>query len=95
MLKPKEERLADLNPQETSEWLEALEQVIEDGGPDRASYLLHQLSDRATRLGVRAPANVTTPYVNTIPVEEQVATPATVRWNGELKASSAGMRRPW
>jgi pyruvate dehydrogenase E1 component len=104
MLKPKEERLADLNPQETSEWLEALDQVIEDGGPDRASYLLHQLSDRATRLGVRAPANVTTPYVNTIPVEEQVAYPgdralerrikSLIRWNAAAMVVRANKYDP-
>jgi pyruvate dehydrogenase E1 component len=40
MLKTKEERLSDLNPQETSEWLEALDQIVDEAGPDRASYLL-------------------------------------------------------
>ena len=55
MLKQKEERSADLNPQETSEWLEALEQVIDEEGPDRASYLLQKLAERATHSGVRAP----------------------------------------
>ena len=38
MLKTKEERQTDLNPQETSEWLEALEQVLDEAGPDRAHH---------------------------------------------------------
>ena len=75
MLKPKEERSADLNPQETSEWLEALEQVVDEQGPDRATYLLQTVAERAKRLGVSAPAKITTPYLNTIPVEEQVPYP--------------------
>src|SRR5690242_15432569 len=104
MLKPKEERLADLNPQETSEWLEALEQVFEEGGPDRASYLLNQLSDRAVRLGVKPPANVTTPYLNTIPVEEQVPYPgdrmierrikSLIRWNAAAMVVRANKYDP-
>jgi pyruvate dehydrogenase E1 component len=104
MLKPKEERLADLNPQETSEWLEALDQVVEDGGPDRAAWLLSQLSDRAIRLGVKAPANVTTPYLNTIPVEEQVPYPgdraierrikSLIRWNAAAMVVRANKYDP-
>jgi pyruvate dehydrogenase complex dehydrogenase (E1) component len=54
MLLTKEERQTDLNPQETSEWLEALEQVVEEAGPDRAAYLLKQLLERARGNGVDA-----------------------------------------
>ena len=50
MLKPKVE-MDDLNPQETTEWLEALEQVIDEEGPDRANYLLQKLVDRAAIAG--------------------------------------------
>ena len=55
MLKTKEERLSDLNPQETSEWLEALDQIVDEAGPDRASYLLEKLLDRASGFGVFGP----------------------------------------
>ena len=48
MLKTKEERLTDLHPQETAEWLEALDQVVDEAGPDRAAYLLDRLSSRAS-----------------------------------------------
>ncbi len=45
----------DLNQQETSEWLESLDEVIDEGGPDRASYLLERLNERAAEFGVTAP----------------------------------------
>ena len=75
MLKTKEERHPDLNPQETSEWVEALEQVLDQAGPDRASYLLDILLDRAAQAGVTVPGRFTTPYLNTIPVHEEDSLP--------------------
>ncbi len=90
MLKTKEERQNDLNPQETSEWLEALDQVVDEFGPDRAHYLLQQLLNRAADFGVAAP-RVRSPYVNTIPAHEEVPYPgdralerrikSLIRWN--------------
>ncbi|MCL4793761.1 MAG: pyruvate dehydrogenase (acetyl-transferring), homodimeric type [Bryobacteraceae bacterium] len=91
MLRPKVEKPEDLNPVETQEWLEALGQVIEDGGPDRARYLLERLAHEAGRNGVPAALSVTTPYLNTIPPEDEVPYPgdralerrikSLVRWN--------------
>ena len=43
MLKPNVQAPDDLNPQETSEWLEALDEIIDEAGPDRAGYLLERL----------------------------------------------------
>ena len=40
------QRVVDLHPRETAEWIEALEQVIDEEGPVRAAYLLEQLTDR-------------------------------------------------
>jgi pyruvate dehydrogenase E1 component len=81
----------DLNPQETAEWLQALDQVVEESGPDRASFLLDQLVNRARVSGAAPTYYVNTPYVNTIPVEEQVPYPgdralerrlkSLIRWN--------------
>ena len=51
MLKSKVEAPDDLNPQETSEWVEALDDIIDAAGPDRASYLLERLMERAANLG--------------------------------------------
>jgi pyruvate dehydrogenase E1 component len=72
MLKPRVEAPDDLNPQETAEWVEALDDIIDQVGPDRASYLLEHLMERAANLGVRVPLRWNTPYINTIPPEEQV-----------------------
>ena len=64
----------DQNPEETREWLSALENVLEFGGQERTSFLLKQLSARAAQLGTPLP-NLTTPYRNTIPIEQQVPLP--------------------
>ncbi|GIU76205.1 MAG: pyruvate dehydrogenase E1 component [Bryobacteraceae bacterium] len=91
MLKTKIEKPEDLNPVETQEWLEALDQVIEDGGPERARYLLERLATSAALKGVPPVLGVNTPYLNTIPAEEEVPYPgdrelerrikSLVRWN--------------
>ncbi len=86
MLKTKEERQTDLNPQETSEWLEALEQVLDEAGPDRAAYLLGKLFDRASESGVAAPSTINTPYVNTIPAHEEVPYPGDRRLERSIKS---------
>ncbi|WP_265920023.1 alpha-ketoglutarate dehydrogenase [Cupriavidus nantongensis] len=84
-------RQHDDDPQETQEWLEALEAVVAQCGQERARYLLGRLLDVAPGLGVSTPAQGNTPYVNTIPVERQLPYPgdaameeritAIVRWN--------------
>ena len=75
MLKAKIEAPEDTNPQETAEWLEALEEVIDQAGPDRASYLLRSLLDRASALGVTAALKLNTLYINSIPKGEEVPYP--------------------
>ena len=72
MLKVKVEAPDDLNPLETSEWIEALDDIIDETGPDRASWLLERLMERAANLGVRVPMRWNTAYMNTIPTEEEV-----------------------
>ena len=42
---------ADIDAVETQEWLEALEAVLEQEGPERAHYLLERLVDLARRSG--------------------------------------------
>jgi len=59
------------DPQETREWLDALDGVIEEEGRGRASELVQATVEHAALRGVRTPAAQTTPYVNTIPVEAQ------------------------
>jgi pyruvate dehydrogenase E1 component len=85
------ERVVDLDPQETAEWMEALDQVIDEAGPDRAAYLLQRLSERAHANGADLPVQLNTPYVNTLRPEEEVPYPgdramerrikSLIRWN--------------
>ncbi|MEM7313232.1 MAG: pyruvate dehydrogenase (acetyl-transferring), homodimeric type, partial [Planctomycetota bacterium] len=81
----------DIDPVETSEWLESLEYVIESRGPERAAYLLQALRNRAKQQGVKLPLSTVTPYINTIPEEQQPPFPGNreierriksiIRWN--------------
>ncbi len=58
----------DIDPQETQEWLDALEAVLENEGVERAHFLLERLIDKARRSGAYLPYSANTAYVNTIPV---------------------------
>lgn len=81
----------DGDPQETSEWLDALQYVIDSAGTDRAAFLLERLKERAFSRGVPLPCSATTPYVNTIPPEQEAEYPgdralerkikSLIRWN--------------
>jgi pyruvate dehydrogenase E1 component len=82
----------DTDPQETNEWLDAMEAVLKFSGPERARYLLEALVSKVARYGQsRIPTGITTPYVNTIPIEDQPQFPgdrglerrikSIVRWN--------------
>jgi pyruvate dehydrogenase E1 component len=85
------ERVVDLDPQETAEWLEAFDQLIDEAGPDRAAYLVEQLNQRARANGAELPIHLNTPYINTIPPEEEAPYPgdramerrikSLIRWN--------------
>jgi pyruvate dehydrogenase E1 component len=76
---------------ETSEWVEAFEQVLTEEGSDGAAKLLAAVSRRAAEAGVQVPIQLNSPYVNTIPLEEEKPYPgdlamerrinALVRWN--------------
>ena len=104
MLKAKVEAPDDLNPLETAEWVEALDEMIDEAGPDRASYLLERLMERAANLGVQVPLRWNTPYINTIPPEEEVAYPGNraierkikslVRWNATAMVVRANKYDP-
>ncbi len=86
MLKHKVETHADLDPQETGEWLEALDQIIDQAGPDRAKYLLETLMRKAGVNGVETPFTAIGPYVNTIPKEEELPYPGDLAVETRLKA---------
>src|SRR5512142_2602287 len=69
------DRIPDIDPQETREWLEALDGVLAAEGPDRAHFLIEQLIDKARRSGAFLPFSANTAYINTIPVDQQMRLP--------------------
>ena len=81
----------DLDPEETREWLESIEYVLREEGPERAHYLLERLIDHTRRSGAYLPFRPNTAYVNTIAVGAQPEYPgdralerrieAFIRWN--------------
>ena len=83
--------IEDSNNQETREWLDSLEYILEHAGVDRANYLLERLSSRMSETGARLPYTLTTPYRNTIPTVKEALMPgdlfmerrirSLIRWN--------------
>ena len=81
----------DIDPQETQEWLEALDAVLKVDGIERAHYLLEKLIERARRAGAYLPYSANTAYINTIPPGLEERSPGDheiedrirsyVRWN--------------
>jgi pyruvate dehydrogenase E1 component len=81
----------DIDPQETQEWLDALDAVLEFEGADRAHYLIERLIEKARRSGAYLPYTANTAYLNTIPVTRQEPYPGDqaiearlrsfIRWN--------------
>ena len=82
---------AELDAIETREWLDSLDYVLQSGGPQKVARLLRELTLYAKQNGVKLPFTANTPYVNTIPADEQVLMPGSpdterriksfVRWN--------------
>jgi pyruvate dehydrogenase E1 component len=95
-------QLRDEDTAETKEWLDSLEYVLENGGIDRANFLLERLSSRMTRTGARLPYTITTPYRNTIPSSQEAVMPgdlfmerrirSLVRWNALATVVRANKR---
>jgi pyruvate dehydrogenase E1 component len=91
------ERTVDLDPRETAEWLEALDQIVEEAGSDRVNFLLDKLTERARENGVEVPIRLTTDFVNTISVDQEVPYPgdralerrikSLTRWNAMAMVS--------
>ena len=61
------EQQPDIDPQETQEWLDALDSVIASAGGERAHFLLEKLIEKARRSGAYLPYSATTAYINTMP----------------------------
>ena len=68
-------RQLDLDPQETAEWVDALQSVLASAGPDRARFLLSQLAATARDAGLNWRDARITPYMNTIRPQDEPAYP--------------------
>ena len=92
----------DIDHQETHEWLEAIEGVLQSDGADRAHFLLEQMIDKLRRSGANLPHKATTAYVNTIPTHLQARLPgdislerrirALIRWNAAAMVVKANRK---
>tara|TARA_B100001029_G_scaffold179765_1_gene190869 strand:+ start:1493 stop:4162 length:2670 start_codon:yes stop_codon:yes gene_type:complete len=81
----------DIDPQETQEWLDSIESIIESNGVERAHYLIEKIISFGRRNGLRMPYKPYTDYVNTIPISQQAPFPgdrkierrikSLIRWN--------------
>jgi len=96
------QRLPDIDPEETDEWLESLRSVVDSSGLERARILLHEVLAEAQDLGVEISPASRTPYVNTIPWDNQIPYPGNLEiekeiqnailWNSALIVSDANRR---
>jgi pyruvate dehydrogenase E1 component len=81
----------DLDPQETQEWLEALDGVLKNGGRARTAFLMKRLAKHAARAGTQLPSAITTSFRNTIEPSDERRMPgdlfmerkirSMIRWN--------------
>jgi pyruvate dehydrogenase E1 component len=96
--------IPDIDNQETQEWLDALNAVIETEGVERAHFLIESMIDQARRSGANLPYKATTAYVNTIPTHLQQRHPgnpdmerrirALIRWNAIMTVLRANEKSP-
>ena len=94
----------DIDPQGTQEWIESLQDEIEERGFERTRHLLEKLVDFASARGARLPFNVNTPFVNTIISDQEPEFPGNraaerkiksiVRWNAMAMVVNANKKSP-
>jgi pyruvate dehydrogenase E1 component len=95
-------QLPDIDPAETEEWIDSLDQVIDQGGENRARFLMYKVLKRARQRHVGLPPLTQTRYINTISPEQEPFFPGDeelerrirrlIRWNAVvmvLRANSA------
>ena len=94
----------DIDPQETQEWIESIEDALEEHGYERTRFLLESLIDFAQSKGARIPFNTSTPFLNTILPGQQPEYPGNrdierkiksiVRWNAMAMVAKANKEKP-
>src|SRR5437773_1050106 len=95
-------QLPDADPDETGEWLESLDTLVATEGVVRARFVIGKLLERARRLQVPVPSLVSTPYINTIPPDQEPWFPGDeemerrirriVRWNAAVMVTRANKK---
>ena len=95
-------QLPDIDPDETREWIESLDAVLDERGKARARYLMLKLIERARERQVGVPALRSTDYINSIPPEREPWFPgdehierrirAFIRWNAAVMVSKANRK---
>ncbi|MDQ3416842.1 MAG: pyruvate dehydrogenase (acetyl-transferring), homodimeric type, partial [Actinomycetota bacterium] len=95
-------QLPDIDPEETQEWVDSLDALLDQRGRDRARYVMLRLLERAREQRVGVPALRSTDYINTIPPEREPWFPgdehierrirAFIRWNAAAMVSSANRK---
>lgn len=94
----------DTDSQETQEWLESIQDTLEEHGYERTRFLLETLIDFAQTKGARLPFNTSTPFINTILPSQQPEYPgdrdlerkikSIVRWNAMAMVTKANKESP-
>src|SRR3712207_6131103 len=92
-------QLVDTDPDETSEWLESLDAVVDHAGRGRARYLMLRMLERSRAQQVGVPGLRSTDYINTIPPEREPWLPGDehverrirsyIRWNAAIMVHRA------
>jgi pyruvate dehydrogenase E1 component len=95
-------QLPDIDPDETQEWLDSLEALLDERGRSRARFVMLKLLERARERHVGVPALRSTDYINTIPPEKEPWFPgdeyierrirAYIRWNAAVMVSRANRK---
>ncbi|QJC21647.1 pyruvate dehydrogenase (acetyl-transferring), homodimeric type [Arcanobacterium buesumense] len=78
-------RIPDIDPEETREWIESLEGLIDDKGGPRTRYLLMEMERHARKRGIQFPRNIVTPYINTIDAEDEPFYPGDEKLEREFR----------
>ena len=94
----------DQDPLETQEWIDSIEDALEEHGYERTRFLLETLIDYAQAKGARLPFNTNTPYLNTILPDQQPKYPgeqsieqkieSVIRWNAMAMVTRANKKTP-
>lgn len=92
-------QVPDIDQEETAEWLESIDDLIAERGGPRARYILLSMLRRARERNVQVPGQLTTPYVNTIAVQDEPYFPGDekierqirrwIRWNAAVQVTRA------